>query len=460
MKPLNFKALSSPIDIASLVFFRIVFGATMLIDVINNFASGWIYDSQIAPKMHFTYYGFGWVHPLPGWGMYILWAIMGVLSINIMLGWKYRISAILFAVGTIYTFLIDTADYLNHAYLICLVSVMMAIFPANRAWSLDAKQHPDIHTNTIHFWPVFLLQFQMAVVYFFGGLAKINADWFNAEPIRTWLSYKYNYWLIGDIVTQDWFAYFISYGGLAFDLCIVPLLVFKRTRVFALVMVVFFHLINKILFDIGIFPILSIAMTLMFFSANWSRKYLEAWFPSFSPKKENGKDNATPSKLPQWAFGLILVYCLLQIALPLRHHLYPNNVAWTEQGHRFSWRMMLRHKRAHAYFKGTDPKTGKTWTIFPNNYLSEKQERKMEVHPDMILQFVHYLKQEYRKNGMEDATVQADIKVALNGRPLKPYIKPDKNLAAIAISYSPFKTIDWLEPFPNEKIKRLKQKIE
>lgn len=427
--------------------------------------------------MHFTYYGFAWVQPLPGWGMYVLWAIMGVLSIHIMLGWRYRISAILFAIGTIYTFLIDSADYLNHGYLMCLLSVMMIFFPANRAWSLDAKRNPSIQTDTIPYWPVFLLQFQMAVVYFYGGLAKLNPDWLQAQPIKTWLAGKWNYFLIGDIITQEWFAYFISYGGLAFDLCIVPLLVFKRTRVLALVAVIFFHITNKILFDIGVFPILSIALTLMFFSPSWSRPYLEQWFAKNKAKllKPASKDTpylktstsskgdfkslgstASNKKTPQWALGIIVLYCLLQLLIPLRHHLYPNNVAWTEQGHRFSWRMMLRHKSAIAHFKGTNTKTGETWTIHANNYLNSKQERKMKVHPDMIIQYAHYLKEEYQKNGMEDILITANIAVGLNGRPKKPFVKTTKNLAAI--TYNPFKTIDWLEPFPDKKLKRVTDK--
>ncbi|MGB0930657.1 MAG: HTTM domain-containing protein [Chitinophagales bacterium] len=472
---MNFNKLSQPIDIASLAFFRIVFGAAMLIDVLNNFLSGWIYTSQIAPKMHFTYYGFGWIQPLPGWGMYVLWAVMGGLSINIMIGWRYRISAILFAIGTVYAFLIDSADYLNHGYLMCLLSILMIFFPANRAWSLDAKRNPAIQTDTIPYWSVFLLQFQMAVVYFYGGLAKLNPDWLQAQPIKTWLAGKGNYFLIGDIITQEWFAYFISYGGLAFDLCIVPLLVFKRTRILALVVVIFFHITNKILFDIGVFPILSIALTLMFFSPSWSRPYLEQWFSgngrrllkfdskdtrylktSTSPKGNFKSLSSTTSnkKMPQWALGIILLYCVLQLLIPLRHHLYPNNVAWTEQGHRFSWRMMLRSKSAIAHFKGTDTKTGKTWTIHPSNYLNSKQERKMKVHPDMILQFAHYLKEEYKKNGMEDVLITANIVAGLNGRPKKPFVKTTKNLAVI--TENPFKAIDWLEPFPNKKLKRFK----
>ncbi|MFK7907101.1 MAG: HTTM domain-containing protein [Chitinophagales bacterium] len=449
--------LSRPIDIASLVFLRIVFGASMLIDVINNFASGWIYSSQIAPKMHFTYYGFGWVDSLPGWGMYAFWALMGVLSVNIMIGWKYRWSSILFAIGTIYAFLIDSADYLNHGYLICLLSVLMIFFPANRAWSVDAKRNPAIQTNTIPYWPVFLLQFQMAVVYIFGGLAKLNPDWLQAQPIKTWFAGKGNYWLIGDMITQEWFAYFISYGGLAFDLCIVPLLFFKRTRILGLIVVIFFHLTNKILFDIGVFPILSIALTLMFFTPSWARKYLEQWFPAYTVKKESQKQELQKTqRLPQWGLGLIGIYCLLQLLIPLRHHLYPNNVAWTEQGHRFAWRMMLRHKVGMAYFNGRNTETGKTWTIHPNPYLSQKQMRKMPVNPDMILQYADYLDEEYKKNGMENVAISANITVALNGRPQKPFVTPDKQL--VAVNYNPFKVIDWLEEFPKEA-KKLRKSL-
>ncbi|MEJ7873187.1 MAG: HTTM domain-containing protein, partial [Rubrobacteraceae bacterium] len=114
--------LFAPVDIASLVFFRIAFGVLMLWEVWIQFSNGLIQRNYIDPTYHFTYYGFGWVQPWSGNGMYLHFLALGVLAVCIALGLWYRVSVVLFFVGFTYVFLLDQALYLNHFYLICLVS--------------------------------------------------------------------------------------------------------------------------------------------------------------------------------------------------------------------------------------------------------------------------------------------------------------------------------------------------
>ena len=77
--------------------------------------------------------------------------------------------------------------------------------------------------------------------------------------------------------------------------------------------------------------------------------------------------------------------------MPLRHLLYPGNVSWTEEGHRFAWHMMLREKSGRAIFTVTDPASGRVWRVRLSDHLTPRQIRKMSTRPDMLLQFAHYL---------------------------------------------------------------------
>jgi len=88
--------LFSPIDISLLVYFRIIFGAIMLWEVFRYFDHNWIDRYWIEPPFHFSYYGFDWVYPWPGDLMYLHFVVLGILASFIMIGFKYRISAILF----------------------------------------------------------------------------------------------------------------------------------------------------------------------------------------------------------------------------------------------------------------------------------------------------------------------------------------------------------------------------
>ena len=191
------KRFFEPVDIASLVYFRVAFGVIMLWEVWRYFDHGWIARYWIRPTLHFTYYGFDWVHPWPASGMYLHWVALGALAILITLGLWYRISATLFFLGFTYTFLLEQARYLNHFYLICLISFLMIFIPAHRAASLDARWRPSLRSQTAPAWALWLLRGQIGIVYFYGGVAKLNADWGRAEPFRTWLARRTDFPVIG-----------------------------------------------------------------------------------------------------------------------------------------------------------------------------------------------------------------------------------------------------------------------
>lgn len=262
-------ALFAPISVRPLVYLRVIFGLIMLWEVFRYFDYGWIERYYMQPTFYFTYYGFDWLRPWPGDGMYWHFIGLGVLAISIALGFAYRLVMPLFFVGFTYVFLLDQTNYLNHFYLISLVSLMMCFLPANRALSLDARLRPSLRRDVVPAWTLFAVRLQLGLVYVYGGIAKINADWLAGEPMRTWLRARTDFPLIGHYFTEEWMVMAFSYGGLLLDLFAIPLLFFRSTRWFAFAALALFHLTNARLFSIGIFPWFMLATLALFFPLAW-----------------------------------------------------------------------------------------------------------------------------------------------------------------------------------------------
>ena len=263
--------LLAPVDIASLVYFRIVFGVVMVWEVWRYFSHDWISLIWIEPRFHFSYWGFDWVKPLPGDGMYLYFYVLGILAVLIALGLFYRVSATLFFLAFTYMFLLEKARYLNHFYLICLVSFLLIFLPTQRAFSLDAWRRSGIRSDTAPAWSLWLLRAQIGIVYFYGGLAKLNSDWLSTGTIQELLASRTDFPIIGPYFTQGWMVSLFSYGGLLLDLLVVPLLLWRKTRLLAFVAATTFHVTNARLFDIVIFPWFMIAATMLFFRPDWPR---------------------------------------------------------------------------------------------------------------------------------------------------------------------------------------------
>jgi vitamin K-dependent gamma-carboxylase len=451
-------ALFNPVDISFLVFFRILFGGIMVWEVYRYFTYGWISRYFVEPALTFTYYGFSWVKPWPGSGMYIHFAVLGLAAACVMLGFLYRIAAPVFFVAFTYFFLLDQTRYLNHFYLVCLISFLMCFLPAERAFSIDALLRRKIRSDVVPAWTLWLLRAQVGIPYFFGGIAKLNSDWlYGGEPMRSWLQPLTKMPGGGPIFASDWLVYGFVIGGLLLDLLVVPLLLWRRTRLFALIAAIGFNLINAVIFDIGIFPWLMLGALFIFFPPDLVRRFARAFM---SPGEEF--DNATPSQVsvPDEASvegsscpsltisqklvgGLLAVYLAVQLILPLRHYLYPGNVSWTEEGHNFAWHMKLRTKGGEAVFTITHPGSGQTWTIKPKDYLKSHQLMKVITKPDLLLHFAQYLAEEKRREGYDNVEVRAHVMVSLNGRQPQLLIDPNVDLTKEQVSLLPAR---WIVP--------------
>ncbi|MFN2508193.1 MAG: HTTM domain-containing protein [Chthoniobacterales bacterium] len=414
----------APVDNSALVFFRIAFGVLMMWEVSRYFQYGWIPKYWIEPKFLFTYYGFSWVKPWPGNGLYIHWAALGVLAFFVATGFFYRVSVALFFLGFTYCFLLDQSTYLNHFYLVCLLSFLLIFLPAHRAFSVDVRLRPRLRTQTAPAWTIGLLRFQWAIVYFYGGVAKIAPDWLRGEPMRAWMAARTDFPVIGRFFGEEWAVYTISYGGLLLDLLIAPLLLWRRTRIPALCWVLMFHLINARLFRIGVFPWLGIAGATLFLSPDWPGRLLVRLLPRKVAPEAESLEPPGSALHQRLVLSLLSAYVALQVLVPLRHLLYPGPVAWTYEGHRFSWRMKLIDRDARARFYIVDDEQRKVTEVNPRSVLTRLQAGKMSARPDMILQFAHYLAATAPRLSTTPPRVQAHIIASINGR--KPQLFVDQ----------------------------------
>jgi hypothetical protein len=439
-------ALYEPVDISFLVFFRIVFGGILLWEVYRYFTHGWIARYFVEPAVNFTYYGFSWVKPWPGRGMYVHFFVLGLAAACVMVGFLYRFAAPILFLTFTYSFLLDQTRYLNHFYLVCLISFLMCFLPAERAFSVDALLRRKIRSDVVPAWTLWLLRAQIGIPYFYGGLAKLNSDWIHGgEPMRIWLSPLTRMHGFGHLFASNFVVYSFVIGGLLLDLLVVPLLLWRRTRPFAFAAAILFNLINAVIFEIGIFPWMMLGALLIYFPPDLVRRFARAFM---SPGEEFL--DAKPSQVSETSFtpqklvvGLLAAYFAFQIVFPLRHYLYPGNVSWTEEGHNFAWHMKLRTKTGEAVFTVTHPESGQTWTIKPEDYLASHQVTKMTTKPDLILQFVHYLAEEKRRDGYENVEVRARVMVSLNGRAPQLLIDPTVDLAKEQLSLLPTR---WILP--------------
>ncbi|CAM3629416.1 HTTM domain-containing protein [Pontibacter korlensis] len=435
--------LLKPISIYPLVYFRILFGLLMFCEGVGAVLIGWVQDHYVAPSYHFGYIGLEWIKPLPGSGMVYLYLLMAMLGAMIMVGWRYKISSFIFFLLFGYSFFSEKTHYLNHHYLIFLVSGLMVLLPAHRKLSLDVRRQPDLENDVAPQWTLWLFRVQLLIVYFYAGIAKIQPDWMAAKSVSIWMSHKTHYYIIGPYLNTPFMIWMISWGGVVFDLLIGFALLWPRTRMAAFWLAFAFHIFNSAVFHVGVFPYFMIAANVLFFTP----EQIARWF--FRKEISPVSLESQPLKQPTWQRRLgvqfFILYLGWQLLFPLRHFFIPGDVNWTEEGHRFSWRMMLRTKSGNVYFTVRDAATQRSEIVWPKVYLVKEQLKELHKHPDMIWQFAQFLKEEYKKQGMVSPEVYAHSSLSLNGYPRYPIVDPTVDLAALPYTWG---AKNWVTPRP------------
>lgn len=425
--------LKQPVDNTSLVLFRMAFGLLIAVESFGAILTGWVTKTFIEPEFTFSFIGFEWLQPLPGNGMYYYYGLMGVLGLMVMLGLAYRYSLGLFTLLWWGSYLMQKSNYNNHYYLLILLCLLMLLIPAHRNASLDSKIDPRKLAVTCPRWCIEIIKWQLFIVYTYAAMAKLYPGWLQGNFISMVFTTKEHWPLVGGLLQQYWFQQVVIYGGMVYDLTIIPLMYGTKTRKLGLIASLCFHLFNSIIFGIGIFPYLMLAALVLFFPTS----YWQGRIPGYTSEV-----NKYPSYTHFALFPLLVAYFAIQLWLPVRHYFIQGDVFKTEEGHRMAWRMMLRAKSGTANFKLVDKKTGKSRVIYPNQYLTPKQAHKMGGHPDMIWQFTRYLAKLNAEQGITNLEIYVDSKFSLNGSSLETLIDPAVDL--LSVEWQQFGHNSWI----------------
>lgn len=430
--------------------FRRFYGIINFILVIRYFSNGWIESYFKDPILHFHHFGMEWIHPLPYEGMLLLFILMGCLSLLIAFDIFAKFSVIIYTICFSYFHFSDATIYLNHYYLISVIGFLLSFLPNQ----LSSK-------HRIPFYYVFFFRIQIGLVYFFGGLAKINSDWIlEALPLSLWLQQvegKIGMPSIEYILLLPLTAYLFSWFGLVFDLLIPFLLAFSKTKkIYFYFLIILFHSLTSILFPIGIFPLLMILLSTIYFSPNWPNNFIKGLKLSniFQDRKKNFHllifiEKIQNSKFyksiyfKDSKFYFLLIFITIQILIPLRSFAYSGSTLWTEDGIKFSWRVMVAEKVGDIEFtlSGIDPEHSNKITqitINPQLYLTPYQYRMMAISPEQIVQFAKFLENKYHNESWVEIKIFAKSRVSLNGSKAKPLISRELDLTQININHIPF----------------------
>lgn len=415
-----------PVDIAPLVVFRIFFGFLLFAETFGAICTGWVKNNLIEPEFTFSHIGLDWLQPLPGNGMYFYFLIMSILGLGVMLGYKYRLSLGGFTILWAGAYLMQKESYNNHYYLLLMVCIIMLMLPANRYAAIDSKLQPETKTETMPQWFSWIMIFQIAIVYFFAVVSKLYPQWLDGTFIRLLLGGKHHPDFLKGLFGQHWFHLFISWTGIIFDLLIVPFLLWKRTRTIAFISSLVFHLFNAMVLQIGIFPFFALSFAVFFYPPKTIRRL-------FLRKSAISTNTPNVYQKQRLLLYFFIFYFIIQLTLPLRHLFIKGPVLWTEEGHRLSWRMMLRQRDGYITFRVIDKKTRQE-SIYDYSKLTSKQKNFVATKPDGTWQMAQRIKNEYARKG-QDVSVFANGKISINQGPYLELIDPKVDLAAAEWDY-------------------------
>ncbi len=433
-----FRQLSHPVDARPLEIFQVLFGVVVALQVYSFLESDYIRTGILLPVTRFTYDWFPFIRPLPSAGMKLVLALTLVAPILIALNKFTRVAAAIYLVAFSYLFLLEESYYNNHFYFIILLTGFFLFYsPAG-----------DRGKKTVPGWLLLLFQFQVVVVYFYGGVAKLNADWVvNQQPVRALLAANAPQSPFPALTASEFAVWFIAYGGLAFDLAIGFLLWIRKTFRTAVWLTVIFHGTNFWIFNmgeggtIGIFPLLMIAANVLFAQPDSLRKWHAKLLPTGGRKQAGPKSpTRAVTKAVPW---LVWVFMAVQVLVPLRHWAVPGPVDWTGQQQWFSWRMKVSSRQSTAKFilrrfEGDEPAI-----VEPGRMINSMQLNMMTQHADMVYKFVQYLKSDLKERmNIDTAIINAEILVEFNGRPAQYFVDPERDL--FDIEYEPCGPNDWI----------------
>ncbi len=413
--------LARDLRIHTLYLYRVIFSSFLLFELFERYGTLETWYGE--PRIFLRYPGLEWV-PVPGLvEAQFLLLTMVPCAACLLVGIATRAVAAWLAAGYALLLFADIAYYNNHHYLVLLLLCMFALVPAGAGLSLVS---PGI-ARPIRGVDIFVFRAQWVLVYFFGGVAKMNPDWLRGEPVRKWLVDSGS--ALVDAVGVDALAMFVAWGGMLFDLLVGFLLFVPGVRWLAVAAAVVFHVSNHFLFEIGIFPWLSLASLVLFFDVRL-------------PQLEWGK--AKPLGRQSLVTFTVLAWLAVSCLIPLRHFAYPGHVEWTRRGLLFSWRMKL--SAIDSFLAVLVSEDGRQWReVEQSQFLNSLQILRLRIYPYSVRNFVIAVREHYAAQGREGARFQVRMFGSLNGRPLQYWIDAEVDLADTRLAHF-WESEPWIVP--------------
>lgn len=453
--------LFQPVDALPLGVFRFLFGLLLCVEFL--FVSRETFPSDyIKPAFHFTFPIFDLLglKPLSEPYLWLIFRVLQTTTVALMLGLFTRVAFIVFTSTFAYFFFMENAVYTNHYYLIFLLSLLMCIGHSGSVFSLDSLINKNRRRAQVDYWELFLLRFQIYIVFLFGALAKMNADWLvYGAPL--YLNLVKHLSFLGFSLEQRWMAVVLSWAGMLSDLGLGLLLAINRWHRLTFILLCLFNGINVFFFGLGIktFPYLMVSSYILFLPPASVKKmdcqYSESELfqkrvnEQLKMTARKARNKRTTTKGSSWIWAFVVIYISLQILIPLRHLLYKRNLQWTHEGVNFTWRMMADHHETNWGMTIEDPRTKNVYAVPPETLLNSKQLTMMGHSPYMLFQYIQLLKQLMKQQtGITNPIIKADIEVSVNGKPFQHMFDPTCNLSEVNYSpfSSPFKDLKWILP--------------
>lgn len=450
-------SLFRPINASILAYFRIFFGILIFIE--TDIIEGYFINNLAHQKFHFKYDLLEWLILLPSEELKIVFVILKISTVLFTLGFLYRWSAFVQFLLWTYLFFSERGHYNNHFYFYCIILLFFCLVDADKYFAVRLRKSVS---TTVPYWQLFIFKLQVVIVYFFGAIAKLNADWLTGYPMIYWLPSRLSNFpaFIANFLGSTNGALFISYSGLLFDLLIGFMLFSNRWRYLSLIFIIAFNALNHFIWNIGTFPWAMLTATFLFYNPGWPERFVQsikkfrAKVPNIRfmlkclynpPARKLFEGDIQSVKLKPVPLILICIHFAIQFILPLRHFLYKGDVAWTGEGHLFSWRMMLTSSDDAVRIRMKFPNDPNQYYVDLFAYMNRGQLNKITKTPKMILKFTNHLRNEVEKNtGITDIYIHVEMYKSVNYR--APALLNDTTLNYANLNYSWIDHASWILP--------------
>ena len=138
--------------------------------------------------------------PVSGVVVHVTVAVAVLAGIGFVLGWRFRLSGPLFALGMLAlgSYRGSWGQLLHFENLMVLYLLIVALAPSVDTWSLDARRRGDdrrgaaLGESTAYGWPIALASLVLVTTYVIAGIAKLRyggLEWVFGDTLRNHVAY-------------------------------------------------------------------------------------------------------------------------------------------------------------------------------------------------------------------------------------------------------------------------------